>query len=88
MQALGVEVPAKISTRELDEMFSGVKAMLLHIGFDEMLHLPRASSAKTDLIVSLMSDGLTSAFWGAEPRMADYMGLTVGDSMNSPIGDV
>jgi hypothetical protein len=62
-------------------MFDNVKAMLLRIGFDEILHLPRSSSAKTDLIVSLMSDGSTSAFWGADPRMADYMGLTVSESL-------
>jgi hypothetical protein len=94
LQVLGVHILVKISAREIDEMFDDVKARLLRIGFDEMLHLPRASSSKTDLIVSLMSDGSTNAFWGADPRMADYMGLTVSDSLGpqmeipliSPIG--
>lgn len=81
LHALEVEVPAKISPRELDDMFDNVKSMVLRIGFDEMLHLPRSSSAKTDLIVSLMSDGATSAFWGANPGMADYMGLAVSRLM-------
>lgn len=77
LKALDVQIPVKISPRELDDMFDKVKSKLLSIGFDEMLHLPRTPNTRTDLIVSIMSDGSTGAFWGANPSMAGYMGLTV-----------
>lgn len=77
LATMGVKLPQTVSFAELDDMFDEIKAKLLDIGFDDIVNLPRANSAKQDLIVSLMSDAATNAFWGPESRMADYIGLTV-----------
>jgi hypothetical protein len=75
---MGVKLPQTVSFAELDDMFDEIKAKLLDVGFDDIVNLPRTRNPKQDMIVSLMADAATNAFWGPESRMADYIGLTVG----------
>lgn len=74
---MGVKLPQTVTFAELDDMFDEIKAKLLDVGFDDIVNLPRAGNPRQDLIVSLMTDAATNAFWGPEARMADYIGLTV-----------
>jgi hypothetical protein len=77
LEAMGMSLPSEISILELDEAFDEVKTKLLHIGFEEILHLNRTSNQLTDLKISLLNDAANNAFWGAPQGMADYIGLQV-----------
>jgi len=77
LRELGVEVPEVVSVKQADAMFDQIKAEILALGFDHICALPRTRNPKTDLIVSLMNDAATNAFWGAGPGFPEWIGLTV-----------
>lgn len=75
LAALGTQLPTVVTIMELDEAFDLLKAKIIQLGFDELLNLPRATDQLTDLVVSLMSDAATNAFWGAPFGVADFIGI-------------
>ena len=77
LRELGVEVPEVVSLKQADAMFDQVKAEILTLGFDHICALPRTQNPMTDLIVSLLNDTATNAFWGASPGFPEWIGLTV-----------
>ena len=77
MHELGVEIPEVISLKQADAMFDQVKAEILALGFDRICALPRTRNLRTDLIVSLLNDAATNAFWGSGPGFPEWIGLTV-----------
>jgi hypothetical protein len=77
LRELGVDVPEVVSLKRADAMFDQVKAEILALGFDHICALPRTRNPRTDLVVSLMNDAATNAFWGAGPGFPEWIGLTV-----------
>jgi len=77
LRELGIEIPEVVSLKQADAMFDQVKAEILALGFDHVCALPRARNPKTDLIVSLMNDAATNAWWGAGPGFPEWIGVTV-----------
>lgn len=74
---VGVNIPSTVSLKEADAMFDQVKAEILSVGFEYIASMPRTTDARTDLIVSLLNDAGTNAFWGAGSGFTDWIGLTV-----------
>ena len=56
LHLLGVEVNPAPTRREADNMFEEVKNEILAVGFDEILSIPRARDARTDLAIALLND--------------------------------
>lgn len=56
LHLLGVDVNAAPTRREADIMFEQVKNEILAVGFDDILNIPRARDAKTDLAIALLND--------------------------------
>lgn len=80
LHELGVEIPEVVPLKEADAMFDQVKAEILALGFDHICALPRTRNPKTDLIISLMNDAATNAWWGAGPGFPEWIGVTVGSN--------
>ena len=59
LHLLGVDVNAAPTRREADTMFEQVKNEILAVGFDDILNIPRARDAKTDLAIALLNDAGT-----------------------------
>ncbi|GJE87861.1 histidine kinase [Phanerochaete sordida] len=76
LHLLGVDVNATPSRREADQMFEDVKNEILAVGFEEILAIPRARDARTDLAISLLNDAGANAYWSAGEGFADIIGLT------------
>ena len=81
LRELGVEVPEVLSLKQADAMFDQVKAEILALGFEHICALPRARNPRTDLIVSLLNDAATNAFWGSGPGFPEWIGLTVSRTL-------
>lgn len=64
LQLLGVEVNPSPTRREADAMFEDVKNEILAVGFDEILSIPRARDARTDLAIALLNDAGMPYFLG------------------------
>lgn len=77
LRELGVEIPEVVSLKQADAMFDQVKAEILALGFDHICALPRTRNPRTDLIISLMNDAATNAWWGAGPGYPEWIGVTV-----------
>lgn len=58
-------------------MFEQVKNEILAVGFEEILSIPKARDAKTDLAIALLNDASTNAYWSTGEGFADVIGLTV-----------
>ena len=56
LETLGVIVNPSPSRKEVDIMFEQVKNEILAVGFDDILNIPRARDAKTDLAIALLND--------------------------------
>ena len=56
LETLGVIVNPSPSRKEVDIMFEQVKNEILAVGFDDILSIPRAREARTDLAVALLND--------------------------------
>lgn len=56
LHLLGVDVNASPTRREADTMFEQVKNEILAVGFEEILNIPRARDARTDLAIALLND--------------------------------
>lgn len=56
LHLLGVNVNSSPTRREADQMFEDVKNEILAVGFDEILSIPRARDARTDLAIALLND--------------------------------
>ena len=56
LHLLGVDVNSAPTRREADIMFEQVKNEILAVGFDDILNIPRARDAKTDLAIALLND--------------------------------
>ena len=56
LNLLGVHVNPHPTRREADAMFEQVKNEILAVGFDDILSIPRAREARTDLAVALLND--------------------------------
>ena len=56
LHLLGVDVNSAPTRREADTMFEQVKNEILAVGFDDILNIPRARDAKTDLAIALLND--------------------------------
>ena len=50
---------------------------ILAVGFEEILSIPKARDAKTDLAIALLNDVSTNAYWSTDAGFADVIGLTV-----------
>lgn len=59
LHLLGVDVNPFPTRREADAMFEQVKNEILAVGFEEILCIPRARDARTDLAISLLNDAGT-----------------------------
>ena len=59
LHLLGVDVNSAPTRREADTMFEQVKNEILAVGFDDILNIPRARDAKTDLAIALLNDAGT-----------------------------
>jgi hypothetical protein len=77
LRELGVEVPAVGSLKQVDVMFDQVKAEILALRFDHICALPKTLNPRTDLVVSLLNDAATNAFWRAGSGFPEWIGLTV-----------
>ena len=77
LRELGIEIPEVVSLKQADAMFDQVKAEILALGFDHICALPKTRNPRTDLIVSLMNDAATNAWWGAGPGFSEWIGVTV-----------
>jgi len=78
LRELGIEIPEVVPLKQADAMFDQVKAEILALGFDHICALPKSRNPRTDLIVSLMNDAATNAWWGAGPGFPEWIGVTVG----------
>ncbi|KAI0090021.1 histidine kinase [Irpex rosettiformis] len=76
LHLLGVEVNPSPTRREADAMFEQVKNEILAVGFEEILSIPRARDARTDLAISLLNDAGTNAYWSTGEGFVDVIGLT------------
>lgn len=56
LHCLGVDVNPSPTRREADAMFDEVKNEILAVGFEEILNIPRARDARTDLAIALLND--------------------------------
>lgn len=56
LHILGVDINSAPSRRDADSMFEQVKNEILAVGFDDILSIPRAREARTDLAVALLND--------------------------------
>ena len=56
LHLLGVDVNHSPTRREADAMFEQVKNEILAVGFEDILNIPRARDAKTDLAIALLND--------------------------------
>ncbi|PSS37162.1 hypothetical protein PHLCEN_2v1035 [Hermanssonia centrifuga] len=56
LHLLGVDVNPAPTMREADTMFEQVKNEILAVGFDDILAIPRARDARTDLAIALLND--------------------------------
>ena len=56
LHLLGVDVNPFPTRREADTMFEQVKNEILAVGFEDILNIPRARDAKTDLAIALLND--------------------------------
>jgi hypothetical protein len=56
LQLLGVDVNPSPTRREADAMFEQVKNEILAVGFEEILHIPRARDARIDLAIAFLND--------------------------------
>ena len=56
LRLLGVDVNPSPTRREADTMFEQVKNEILAVGFEDILNIPRARDAKTDLAIALLND--------------------------------
>ena len=56
LHLLGVEVNPNPTRREADTMFEQVKNEILAVGFENILAIPRARDARTDLAIALLND--------------------------------
>lgn len=77
LHLLGVEVNANPTRREADAMFEQVKNEILAVGFDDILAIPRARDARTDLAIALLNDAGANAYWSTGEGFSDVIGLTV-----------
>lgn len=77
LHLLGVEVNPNPSRREADTMFEQVKNEVLAVGFEDILAIPKARDARTDLAIALLNDAGTNAYWSTGEGFADVIGLTV-----------
>ena len=77
LNLLGVHVNPHPTRREADAMFEQVKNEILAVGFEEILSIPKARDAKTDLAIALLNDASTNAYWSTGEGFADVIGLTV-----------
>lgn len=59
LHLLGVDVNPSPTRREADTMFEQVKNEILAVGFEEILNIPRARDARTDLAIALLNDAGT-----------------------------
>ncbi|KAK7694195.1 hypothetical protein QCA50_001375 [Cerrena zonata] len=76
LHLLGVEVNPNPSRREADTMFEQVKNEVLAVGFEDILAIPKARDARTDLAIALLNDAGTNAYWSTGEGFADVIGLT------------
>ncbi|KAI0809255.1 histidine kinase [Irpex lacteus] len=76
LHLLGVDVNPSPTRREADAMFEQVKNEILAVGFEEILNIPRARDARTDLAIALLNDAGTNAYWSTGEGFADVIGLT------------
>ncbi|KAF9498170.1 dual-domain HisK/Mak2 protein kinase [Pleurotus eryngii] len=77
LKLLGVEVNPTPTRREADTMFEKVKNEILAVGFDEILNIPRATDAKTELAIALLNDAGINAYWHpSQHAFMDVIGLT------------
>ncbi|KAI0078477.1 histidine kinase [Panus rudis PR-1116 ss-1] len=76
LHLLGVEVNPSPSRREADAMFEQVKNEILAVGFEDILSIPRARDARTDLAIALLNDAGTNAYWSTGEGFSDVIGLT------------
>lgn len=78
LHMLGVDVNPSPSRRESEALFEEVKNEILAVGFDEILSIPRARDARTDLAIALLNDAGANAYWSGGKGHSDVIGLTVG----------
>ena len=62
---------------EKEKSIDQIKAEILTLGFDHIYALPQTWNPKMDLIVSLMNNATTNAFWSAGLGFPEWIGLTV-----------
>lgn len=77
LHLLGVNVNPSPTRKEADAMFEDVKNEILAVGFEEILAIPRARDARTDLAIALLNDAGANAYWSTGEGFADIIGLTV-----------
>lgn len=77
LHLLGVDVNPGPTRREADAMFEDVKNEILAVGFEEILRIPRARDARTDLAIALLNDAGANAYWSKGEGFSDIIGLTV-----------
>ncbi|KAI0700426.1 histidine kinase [Cytidiella melzeri] len=76
LHLLGVDINPYPTRREADAMFEQVKNEILAVGFEEILKIPRARDARTNLAIALLNDAGTNAYWSTGEGFADVIGLT------------
>ncbi|KIP05676.1 hypothetical protein PHLGIDRAFT_128752 [Phlebiopsis gigantea 11061_1 CR5-6] len=76
LHMLGVDVNPSPSRRESEALFEEVKNEILAVGFDEILSIPRARDARTDLAIALLNDAGANAYWSGGKGHSDVIGLT------------
>lgn len=59
LHLLGVEINPSPTRREADAMFEQVRKEILAVGFDNILAIPRARDARSDLAIALLNDAGT-----------------------------